>query len=240
MKAIVTTLLAIALFAAPKATQASGNEGDTVVIELNNKSKIVIYTADKEALKDMEQYDINKMIQDLNSALGSKKIEKVELQDKDGNKYMKDTTLVFGDGEAKSRIKIGNLELLVDADDWDELEDEFDDDDIPVRRYDYEENKIDRTRHFFNVHFPLFVLCHTVNGYAHHLGIARNPFLSQLRHSAKLCCTNRREILGMRKQNLPACAKPFVKLDQAAAGLGAEIRCHIIESKGHIILLSCA
>ena len=151
MKAIVTTLLAIALFAAPKATQASGNEGDTVVIELNNKSKIVIYTADKEALKDMEQYDINKMIQDLNSALGSKKIEKVELLDKDGNKYMKDTTLVFGDGEAKSRIKIGNLELLVDADDWDELEDEFDDDDIPVRRYDYEENKIDRTRHFFNV-----------------------------------------------------------------------------------------
>ena len=150
MKAIITTLLAIALFALPKATQASGTEGDTVIIELSNKSKILIYTEDKEALKDLQQYDINRMIADLNKALGSKKIEKVELQDENGNKYMKDTTLIIGEGEVKTRIKIGNLELMVDADDWDEVEDEFDDD-IPVRRYNYEEESIDRTSHFFNV-----------------------------------------------------------------------------------------
>ena len=150
MKAIITTLLAIALVAIPKATQASDSQGDTVVIELSNKSKILIYTEDKEALKDLQQYDINRMIADLNKALDSKKIEKVELRDKDGNKYMKDTTLIIGDGEVKTRIKIGNLELMVDADDWDELEDEFDDD-IPVRRYNYEEKSIDRTDHHFNV-----------------------------------------------------------------------------------------
>ena len=150
MKAIITTLLAIALFALPKTTQASGTEGDTVIIELSNKSKILIYTEDKEALKDLQQYDINRMIADLNKALGSKKIEKVELQDENGNKYMKDTTLIIGESEVKTRIKIGNLELMVDADDWDEVEDEFDDD-LPVTRYNYEEKSIDRTSHFFNV-----------------------------------------------------------------------------------------
>lgn len=150
MKAITTTLLAIAMFALPKTTQASGTEGDTVIIELSNKSKILIYTEDKEALKDLQQYDINRMIADLNKALESKKIEKVELQDENGKKYMKDTTLIIGDGEVKTRIKIGNLELMVDADDWDEVEDEFDDD-LPVRRYNYEEKSIDRTSHYFNV-----------------------------------------------------------------------------------------
>lgn len=155
MKAIMTTLLALALFTVPKETKAAGNQGDTVIIELSNKSKILIYTEDKEALKDLEQYDINRMIADLNSALDSKKIEKVEFRDENGKKYMKDTTLIFGDSEVKTRIKIGNLELMVDADDWDELEDEFDDDDIPIRRYNYEEKSIDRTRHFFNVDFGM-------------------------------------------------------------------------------------
>lgn len=154
MKAIVTTLLAVVLCAIPKTSQASSTQGDTVVIELSNKSKILIYTEDKEALKDMEQYDINKMIADLNKALSSKKIEKIELEDENGKKYMKDTTVILGDGEVKTRIKIGNLELMVDADDWDDVGDEFDED-LPVRRYQYEEKPIDRTNHYFNVDFGM-------------------------------------------------------------------------------------
>lgn len=155
MKSILTACLGMALLVSPGFTKAStGSDGDTVVIELNNRSKILIYTADRVALKDLEQYDLNKMVQDLNDALGSKKIEKIELQDKNGKKYLKDTTIVFGDGNVKSKIKIGNMELLVDADDWDELEDEFNED-IPVRKYDYQERSIDRTRHYFNIDFGL-------------------------------------------------------------------------------------
>ncbi|MEQ8472711.1 MAG: hypothetical protein RIC35_16085 [Marinoscillum sp.] len=155
MKTIITACIALAMLMSPGLVQANdGSEGDTVVIELNNKSKILIYTADRVALKDLEQYDLNKMVQDLNDALGSKKIEKIELEDKNGKKYLKDTTIVLGEGNAKTKIKIGNMELLVDAEDWDELEDEFDED-MPVRKYDYEERSIDRTRHYFNVDIGL-------------------------------------------------------------------------------------
>lgn len=151
MKTIITACIAFMLLSGTGIVRASDTtDGDTVVIELNNKSKIIIYTADRVALKDLEAYDLNKMVEDLNDALGSKKIEKIELEDKNGRKYLKDTTIVFGDGNVKTKIKIGNMELLVDADDWDELEDEFDDD-LPVKKYDYQERSIDRTRHYFNI-----------------------------------------------------------------------------------------
>ena len=74
MKIIVNTMLALAIL--PYLVSASGTEpSDTVVIELTNKSKIVIYTEDREDLEDIENYDINEMIRDLNAALGSKKVK---------------------------------------------------------------------------------------------------------------------------------------------------------------------
>ena len=157
MKTILITLAALTMMLHPlSALTNDGENSDTVVIELNNKSKILIYTQDKSDLKDLQQYDINKMIKDLNSALGSKKIEKIELEDENGKKYMKDTTIIIGDGGAKTKVKIGNMEFLVDVDDWDEFEDEWDED-LPVKKYDYiqEADKIDRTKHYFNIDFGL-------------------------------------------------------------------------------------
>lgn len=154
MKTLVATMMAFALCMHPEVGQANTAEGDTVVIELNNKSKIMIYTTDRVELKNLEQYDLNKMVEDLNGALNSKKIEKIELRDENGSKYLKDTTIIIGDGQAKTSIKIGNMELLVDAEDWDDLEDEFDDD-LPVKKYSYEEKKIDRTSNHFNIDFGL-------------------------------------------------------------------------------------
>jgi len=151
MKKILTTLAMLVILVHANATTSTKKSEDTVVIELNNKSKIIVYTADRTALKDLEQYDLNKMIKDLNTALRSSKIEKIEIQDQNGKKYLKDTTIIFGEGSsAKTKIKIGNMELLVDADDWEDLEDEFDDD-LPVKRYQYEEESVDRTKHHFNV-----------------------------------------------------------------------------------------
>jgi hypothetical protein len=153
-KALSTFVMLVAVLCA-SATTLPDTAGDTVVIELNNRSKITIYTADRVALKDIEQYDLNKMIKDLNSALKSKKIEKIELEDENGKKYLRDTTIILGAGSsAKTKIEVGNMELLVDADDWDDLEDEFDND-LPVKRYHYEEDAIDRTRHFFNIDIGL-------------------------------------------------------------------------------------
>lgn len=155
MNKLIMVLTALVLFTYPLMGKATTDGGDTVVIELNNKSKILVYTEDRVALKDLEQYDLNKMIKDLNTALRSSKIEKIELEDQNGKKYLKDTTIIFGEGKsAKTKIKIGNMELFVDADEWDDLEDEWDED-LPVKKYQYQEESTDRTRHYFNVDFGL-------------------------------------------------------------------------------------
>lgn len=152
MKTFLTTLMIFSLCVAAKARTTVSD--DTVMIELNNKSKILIYTSDRGELKNLEQYDLNKMVRDVNSALGSKKIEKIELEDENGQRYLKDTTIIIGEGGAKTRVKIGNMEILVDTDDWNDFEDEWDED-LPVKRYSYEQESIDRTRHYFNVDIGL-------------------------------------------------------------------------------------
>ncbi|XOV94334.1 MAG: hypothetical protein ACFHWX_06440 [Bacteroidota bacterium] len=148
-------ILIFQLFLIPGMAIANSDPSDTVVIELTSKSKIVIQTEDREELSKLENYDINKMIKDLNSALGSKKVEIYEFEDSTGQKYLKDTTIVFGDKEVKTSIKIGNMELLIDAEDWDELEDEFDDESIETRKYSFEEESIDRTKNSFNIDLGL-------------------------------------------------------------------------------------
>lgn len=155
MKYFFTALMIATLVVRPESSMAKDGESDTVIIELNNKSKILIYTDDRASLEDLQQYDINKMLKDINLALESKKIQRVEMADKDGKKYLKDTTVILGDGaSAKSKIRIGNMELLVDADEWEDVEDEWNED-IPVKKYQYEEEAIDRTRHYFNIDFGI-------------------------------------------------------------------------------------
>lgn len=157
MKTILTSLLTYTFMLYGLQAIANGTEGDTVIIELTNKSKIVIYTEDRMELENIEDYDLNQMIKDLNDALGSKKIEKIELTDESGKKYLKDTTIVIGDDGAKTRIQIGNLELLLDADEWDDFDDAIEDamQDDKVRKYSYEENSVKRTQDNFNIDIGL-------------------------------------------------------------------------------------
>lgn len=159
MKKILITILTYTFMLQGIQVVASDtSSADTVIIELSNKSKVVIYTSDRTELKKMENYDLNKMVKDLNDALGSKKIEKIELTDESGKKYLKDTTIVIGDEGAKTRIQIGNLELLLDADEWDDLEEAFEDafdEDREIKKYTYNERPTKRTKDNFNIDIGL-------------------------------------------------------------------------------------
>ena len=42
---------------------------DTVVIELENGSKIMIYTKNRVELEELQAYNVNEMIRDLNRSL---------------------------------------------------------------------------------------------------------------------------------------------------------------------------
>ncbi|MEM7298221.1 MAG: hypothetical protein AAF391_08150 [Bacteroidota bacterium] len=151
MKALATLLIAIFLF--PASTLASTDpkdpKQDTVIIELSNKSKIVIITESKEDLASLQNYDINQMVRDLNNQL-SDSVEYLEISD--GKAYVNDDDQVemkdwrINDDEV--RIKLGGLEVDVDpdeVDDWDE------DDWYDRRKVTYEAERVDRTTHHFNV-----------------------------------------------------------------------------------------
>jgi hypothetical protein len=156
MKTILTGMLFLLM--APSMAMGSNNysdpQKDTVIIELGNKSKIVIVTNSKEDLASLENYDINQMIRDLNAQL-SDTVEYMEI--KDGKVYVneREDEVEIKDWEVnedKVRIKLGGVEVNVDPDeveDWDE--DDWED----RKKVTYEAARADRTTHHFNIDIGL-------------------------------------------------------------------------------------
>jgi hypothetical protein len=155
MKSILAILIAVLLIPAT-AFSSTGNgdtKQDTVIIELNNNSKIVIVTKSREDLASLENYDINQMVKDLNAQL-SDSVEYMEIQDgkayvnEDGEVEMKDWKI----NDDEVRIKLGGVEVDVDPDkidDWD------DDDWEDRKKVTYEADRLDRTSHHFNIDIGL-------------------------------------------------------------------------------------
>lgn len=169
----IKTLLILAMVALIPAVSNATNmmepvERDTVIIELENGSRIVIYTKDRIELKKLQAYDINEMIRDLNSSVQGSNVDYMELENKDGSKYLIDSPKVlFGEGVAEGdtvliteedldniRIRIGGMELAVDPNKIDEFE-RYDGNDLDLKKYSYVKEETDRTRHFFNVEIGL-------------------------------------------------------------------------------------
>ncbi len=132
------------LLAAPLISAANPLVADTVVIELEGGSKIVIYTNSKQDLRDLENYDFNKMIKDLNLSLDSTSTTYVEIKDEDGERYKSQPQIIYYSER--------------DRDDDDESrpswadDDDDDDDDGAWERYERKkERRSNRTRNVWNV-----------------------------------------------------------------------------------------
>lgn len=166
MKNIKTIILGVILMTVSSLASANnfGHEvqKDTVVIELENGSKIVIHTKNKYELRKLQAYDINEMIRDLNSRIKSSDVDYMELETGDGRKYIIDSpTVIYGERTAEGdtlvitekaldniKIKVGGMELSVDPD---EIED-FDEDDFEdVKKYSYVRRSESKNRSFFNM-----------------------------------------------------------------------------------------
>lgn len=135
MRAILTACLFIPLFAI---AASNSNGSDTVIIELEGGSKIVIYTESKADLKALEDYDFNKMIADLNNSVDSSGTNYIELTDENGDKYKREAQIVYRD-ERKYEERTRNK-------DWDR-DDRDRDRDRDRRRRRYSR----RTRNVWNV-----------------------------------------------------------------------------------------
>ncbi len=118
---------------------------DTVIIKFGNNSRIVILTENPDRIKDLEKYDLNKIISELNLSINdSGDTQYLVIEDESGKKYLKNSTFRIKDGDDDVSIDIGNGSLRIRSKD-----DDVDYLDIKYNKYrDYSKK---RTRHFFNV-----------------------------------------------------------------------------------------
>ncbi|MGB3180133.1 MAG: hypothetical protein WBB45_02005 [Cyclobacteriaceae bacterium] len=97
MKRYYYQLLMVAgmIFALPNLSFATGNgvEGDTVTIEFGDETRIMILVEDEDGLSNLEDYDLNAMIEDLNDSVQVVDGQRVlVITDETGEKYLKDKT----------------------------------------------------------------------------------------------------------------------------------------------------
>ena len=168
MKTIITIYMILLVAMAPAFGNNSMNPdpSDTVVIELVNGSRIIIYTRNRMELKKLQGYNVNEMIRDMNESLGDNNVDYLELENPDGERYRLDGPKVLfeedeGEGRGQGdtvvidresldniRIRVGGMELAIDPENFDE--DDFDNE-LELKKYSYVQEETERTRHFFNV-----------------------------------------------------------------------------------------
>lgn len=129
------------------ATASDPVKEDTVVIEFGERSKMVIYAETQEDLKDLEDYDINAMIGELNQSIDSTSSDTEEISIiNESDKYRKDTnTEVDEDISTKPLSYYGDDSY----DDDDRYERRYNTDDYGSRFDDYDDSdyvRVDRRR----------------------------------------------------------------------------------------------
>lgn len=155
----VLTVLAAIGFTSSRSV-AGSDSMDTILIELGQNSKIILVVKDQKDLETIQNYDINKMLKDLKLSIdsSSSEVNYLQITDESGTRYLQDTTVVWNSNDYPRRqteINVGNKKLEVSANEWDDLEDEFDNDDLEVKKYEYVEDRRYRTKHSFNVELGL-------------------------------------------------------------------------------------
>ena len=139
MKLVKHTILYIVFCVLAVPSAAAINLSDTVIIELDENTRIIIYVKDAEGLKNLENYDINAMLRDLNLSIDSADADTRHLviEDESGEHYLSDTTIVLNDDSDDSgiwydhekdeefKINLWNYRITAKVKDWDEYEEEF-------------------------------------------------------------------------------------------------------------------
>lgn len=113
MKVAMFAALTFLCFVNPCYGQNS-EPADTIVIKFGNESKILIYLNNKSDLDALLDYDINRMLKDLNIEIqeADGDISYLKIEDSSGHQYLADTTIVI---EGTSRVAENAEEVDLDA-----------------------------------------------------------------------------------------------------------------------------
>ena len=125
MKKLLVILLLIPLLLSESiGAEVERNLEDTVLIELGSNKKIAIVVDSQEDLKKLEEYDLNKIISDLNTHADTVVFKK---EKKKQGKWEKDTTYYFHRKKADIDFSIANYKVEIKSNDFDDLGDDIED-----------------------------------------------------------------------------------------------------------------
>ncbi|WP_224998411.1 hypothetical protein [Cesiribacter sp. SM1] len=129
MKTIIATLLGTLMYLGTSTLAFAQTEPllqDTLTIEIGADKKVIILVKDKQALKSLQQYDLNKMVRDLNEKADTvNHNQTIVITDQDGTRY---------------RIAY-SIEINEDADVAETEEDDDDDDNFNINFSNKGKNK---------------------------------------------------------------------------------------------------
>ena len=134
---------------------------DSLIIELGDNTKLIIYAESKEDLMDLDRFDLNQLINDVNKSISeAQEVKRIKWEDLKGGKYLKDTVVLYETGE-DIKIRLGNIKIELDGlkkgkefdEQWDVIADEWEEqwENVDFNRYTYKEERDKKTINNFNI-----------------------------------------------------------------------------------------
>jgi hypothetical protein len=119
MKRNLTFTTILLLLVASTLPTLANQTADSLIIQFANRTKMVIYAPNREGIKALSKYDLNKMVRDMGMRLDSVPNGQttISIDSKDGGRYLRDTVLIITRGKEGNRGKNSDVRIIFRGDD---------------------------------------------------------------------------------------------------------------------------
>ncbi len=119
MKRTLTFTTALLLMAASTLTAMASQTADSLIIQFANRTKMVIYAPNREGIKSLSKYDLNKIVRDMGMRLDSVPNGQttISIDSREGGRYLRDTVLIITRGKDGERGKNSDVRIIFRGDD---------------------------------------------------------------------------------------------------------------------------
>lgn len=119
MKHNLTFTTTLMLFVVSTLTTIANPTTDSLVIQFANRTKMVIYAPNREGIKSLSKYDLNKIVRDMGMRLDSvpNGQTSISIDSQEGGRYLRDTVLIVTRGKDGNRGKNGDVRIIFRGDD---------------------------------------------------------------------------------------------------------------------------
>lgn len=146
MKKLLTLVTFCLLGVVQSGWSQSATRKDSVIVVFGNKTKMVIYSEDPNGVKDLQKYDLNKILKDVGASMNlvDSKETYLYINDSTGRRYLTDTLArEFEKRKSKKTVSVEiNKTNEADADDGASEEQDNDEDDKEDKEDDNHESRL--------------------------------------------------------------------------------------------------